>query len=65
MPGLALTRAMNSLSVWAAILGLTVMTLGTLTRLVMGVKSFSGSYGVWGLVAGLVAIVLTVATPSV
>ncbi len=56
---------MNSARVLAGTLGLTVMTLGTFTMLVIGVKSLSGLYGFLGLVAGLVAMVLTVATPSV
>lgn len=40
------------------------MTLGVAARFTIGVKSVSGLYGVFGLIAGLVAVVDTVATPS-
>ncbi|CUJ01217.1 Uncharacterised protein [Achromobacter ruhlandii] len=56
---------MNSAMFLAGTDGFTVSTLGTFTILVMGAKSLSGLYGFLGLVAGLVAMVLTVATPRV
>ncbi|MNR47196.1 hypothetical protein D3C85_1662650 [compost metagenome] len=65
MPGLAFSSATNSLRFLAGTLGFTVSTFGTFTRLVIGAKSLIGSYGFLALVAGLVAIVLTVAMPSV
>ena len=40
------------------------MTFGVAATLMIGVKSVSGLYGVFGWIAGAVAIVETVATPS-
>ncbi|MOA59273.1 hypothetical protein D3C78_1838480 [compost metagenome] len=60
-----MSSVMNSASDLAGTAGLTVSTFGTFTRLVIGVKSLIGLYGFFGLVAGFVAMVLTVATPRV
>ena len=45
--------------------GCTAITLGVAAMLMMGVKSLVGLYGILGLIAGLAAVVETVATPSV
>jgi hypothetical protein len=46
-------------------LGCTAMMLGVAAMLMIGVKSVIGLYGIFGLIAGLAAVVDTVATPSV
>jgi hypothetical protein len=44
LPGFFLSSAMNSfMSFTGTFFGFTVMTLGTFTRLMIGVKSFAGS----------------------
>ncbi|CKV36601.1 Uncharacterised protein [Mycobacterium tuberculosis] len=45
-------------------LGLTAMMFGVAAMLMIGVKSLIGSYGVFGLMAGLAAVLDTVAMPS-
>ena len=64
LPGLFLTSAMNSfMSFTGTFFGFTVITFGTVTRLMIIEKSFTGSYGIFAVVAGMVASVDTVATP--
>src|SRR5262245_18251533 len=45
LPGLALMMSINSFTLFAGTLGLTVSTLGDAATSVTGVKSFTGSYG--------------------
>ena len=46
-------------------LGCTAITFGVAAMLMIGVKSVIGLYGIFGLIAGLAAVVETVAMPSV
>ncbi|MCY1561984.1 hypothetical protein D9M68_993120 [compost metagenome] len=58
-----MSSARKALKSLAGKLGCTAITLGVAAMLMTGVKSASVSYGILGLIAGLAAVVETVAMP--
>ena len=65
LPGLRFSSARKALKSFAGKDGCTAIRFGVAARLMIGVKSASGLYGIFGLIAGFAAVVDTVAMPSV
>src|SRR5689334_559601 len=64
LPGFFFSSARKPAKSLAGKLGCTAITFGVAATLMIGVKSVIGLYGIFALIAGLAAVVDTVATPS-